>query len=80
MRNNLKNIALGVLGLLVLGAFVNSSNNSPGSSEVGRYVPILNNSKDITITILDTKTGRIYFTQFGENVYCDYVKGSKPSE
>ena len=75
MSNNLKNIALGFLALVVLvlfGAFVNASNNNPGGNEVGRYVPI-DNPGDI----LDTKTGRIYFTYQGEHVYRDYVKGAK---
>lgn len=83
MRNNLKNIALGVLGLLVLGlfgAFVSVSTETSQVGEVGRYLPIVSPQTDgLNFNILDTKTGRVYFTRDGERVYWDYVKGAKPS-
>lgn len=84
MRNNLKNIALGVLGLLVLvlfGAFVSKSTETSQVGEVGRYIPIVSPKTDgLDFNILDTKTGRVYFTRYGDKVYYDYVKGAVPSE
>lgn len=85
MSNNLKNIALGVLGLLVLvlfGAFVNVSTESSQGGEVGRYVPVDDDDPDgWRLRILDTKTGRLYFVrEAGQMYYMEGVKGAKPSE
>lgn len=84
MRNNLKNIALGVLGLLVLvllGAFVSKSTETSQVGEVGRYVPVDDDDPDgWELRILDTKTGRLYFVRGGQMYYSEGVKGAKPSE
>lgn len=82
MKNNFKNIALGLLALGLFGAFVGTTNNTSGGNEVGRYVPIVNHSQtEFNFNILDTKTGRVYFTNDNlERVYWDYVNGAKPSK
>lgn len=80
MRNNLKNIALGVLGLLVLGLFGAFVNVSTESSQVGRYVPVDDDNPDgWRLRILDTKTGRLYFVRGGQMYYSEGVKGAEPA-
>ena len=62
MSNNLKNIVLGLLALVVVGFFFYTFYTK---EEISRYTPINNNGK--SLTVLDTKTGRVY--QFSENGY-----------
>ena len=84
MKSNLKNIALGALGLLILGlfgAFVSVSTETSQVGEVGRYTAIVDNDKGLDWRILDTKTGRVYFyNDDHELVYVDWVKGARSSK
>ena len=52
------------------------------ANETGRYIPIVHSYQgNFDFRILDTKTGRVYFTNDnGERVYWDYVSGAKPSK
>jgi len=82
MRNNLKNIALGVLGLLILGLFGAFANVSTENSEVGRYIPVDDDDPDSwELRILDTKTGRLYYADPNSKgmIYIEGVKGAKPN-
>ncbi len=78
MSNNFKNIALGLLALVISGGLVVAGYFLYTRAEVGRYVPITKNSDyDLRIFIVDTKTGIVYFYKDKQIVYTDYVNGSK---
>lgn len=62
MRNNFKNIALGLLALIFFGAC-----SSEPKDEVGRYVPIVQNENSSGTQILDTKTGIVYSVYWRDN-------------
>lgn len=68
----MKNTILGIIALGVLGAC-----NSEPKDEVGRYVPSGYNHN----SILDTKTGRVYYplhNQIDKYEYVDIIEKAKP--
>jgi len=67
----MRNTILGIIALGVLGAC-----NSEPKEEVGRYVPLGDNTN---LGILDTKTGLIYYTtQYSSNTYFIQLNPIKP--
>ena len=75
MSNNLKNIAVGLLALVLFGA---CSSETKDKEEIGRYVPIPAENGP-GISILDTKTGLIYNVYFKEpNIYLSKINPTNP--
>lgn len=70
----MRNTILGIIALGVLGA---CNSESKEKEEVGRYVPSGYNHN----SILDTKTGRVYYplyNQIGKYEYVDIIERAKP--
>jgi hypothetical protein len=57
MSKNFKNIALGLLALVL---FVACSSETKDKVEIGRYVPVPPTDNMGAISVLDTKTGLLY--------------------
>jgi hypothetical protein len=74
MSNNFKNIALGLLALVVSGGLVVAGYLFYTNQEIGRYVPI----NSAGFSILDTKTGVFYHTYIDYDNYRVYYTKVNP--
>jgi hypothetical protein len=78
MSNNFKNIALGLLALVVSGGLVVAGYLFYTNQEIGRYVPIPPTENSAGLSILDTKTGVFYHTYIDANGYRVYYTKVNP--
>jgi hypothetical protein len=76
MSNNFKNIALGLLALVLFGA---CSSETKDKEEIGRYVPIPQLDNASGIFVLDTKTGLIYNVYYKvPDIYFSKINPTNP--